>query len=124
MKTILSILICLCVGFANAQDADRDKDFSTEQSSFSNEDLLILNKVEIYPNPSVKYLIVEIKNSELYNVEFEMRSIIGNKLNVMAENIGADKYRFNVKRFAPGYYFIVIKDDNTQFKQAHKFLKK
>jgi hypothetical protein len=114
----------LCIGFAHAQDTDRGKVFSTEQSSFSNEDLLILNKVEIYPNPSVKYLIVEIKNSELYNVEFEMRSIIGNKLDVMAENIGDDKYRFNVKQFAPGYYFIVIKDDNTQFKQAHKFLKK
>ena len=114
----------MCFGFAQAQDADRDKVFSIEQSSFSNEDLQILNKVEIYPNPSVKYLIVEIKNSELLNVEFEMRSIIGNKLNIMAENIGDDKYRFNVKQFAPGYYFIVIKDDNTQFKQAHKFLKK
>lgn len=110
------------MSFANAQD--KDAVFSTEQNSFSNKDFQILNKVEIYPNPSVKYLIVEIKNSELLNVEFEMRSIIGNKLNVMAENIGTDKYRFNVKQFAPGYYFIVIKDDNTQFKQAHKFLKK
>jgi hypothetical protein len=120
----LSILLCLCISFAYAQVTDKAAVFSTEQNSFGNKDLQILNKVEIYPNPSVKYLIVEIKNSELYNVEFEMRSIIGNKLNVMPENIGNDKYRFNVKQFAPGYYFIVIKDDNSQFKQAHKFLKK
>jgi len=84
----------------------------------------ILNKVEIYPNPSVEFLIVEIKNSKLYSVQFEMRSIIGNKLNVIPENIGADKFRFNVKQFPPGYYFIVVKDDDSQFKEAHRFLKK
>lgn len=107
-----------------AQGNGSDNSFDSESNIFEDKSLEIVNKVEIYPNPSVEFLIVEIKQSELYHVEFEMRSIIGNKLNVIPENIGQDKYRFNVKQFPPGYYFIVVKDDNTLFKQAHKFLKK
>ena len=108
---------------AYAQDNSKAISFS-DSDPFGNNSLEMINKVEIYPNPSVEFLIVEIKNSELYDVEFEMRSIIGNKIIVVAENIGSDKFRFNVKQFPPGYYFIVVKDDNSQFKQAHKFLKK
>lgn len=123
-RTILSIFLYLSIAIAYAQNNDNNELFNADENAFNSEHLDIINEVEIYPNPSVKYIVVEIKNSELYDVEFELRSIIGNKLNVIPENIGQDKYRFNVKSFAPGYYFVVVKDDNTQFKQAHKFLKK
>ena len=119
-KTILSIFLSVCITLVYAQE----NGFSSDKSSSISEQFDKINTIEIYPNPSVKYLIVEIENSKLNNVEFEIRSIIGNKLNVIPESIGSDKYRFNVQQFAPGYYFLVIKDDNTQFKQAHKFLKK
>lgn len=96
----------------------------SDLTQFEINSLEVINKIETYPNPSVEFLIVEIKNSQLNNVEFELRSIIGNKLNVIPENIGFNKFRFNVKQIPPGYYFIVVKDDNSQFRKAHKILKK
>ena len=33
------------------------------------------NEIELYPNPTVDFLIVEIKNSEMKNVEFLIRSL-------------------------------------------------
>ncbi|MFY0652366.1 MAG: T9SS type A sorting domain-containing protein [Cyclobacteriaceae bacterium] len=119
--TILTLIFSACFLTASAQDSSN---VAVESPSFPSTSLEIENSVEIYPNPSVNFLIVEIKNSKLERVEFEMRSIIGNRVNVVPEEIGRDKYRINVKDFSTGYYFLVIKDEFTRFKEAHKFLKK
>lgn len=121
-KTILSVAFCL--GFLAAQAQDSTSNVALESPDFDNSLLEIKNQIEIYPNPSVNFLIIEIKNSALERVEFEMRSIIGNKVNVVPEEIGRDKFRINVKDFSTGYYFLVVKDEFTRFKEAHKFLKK
>ena len=68
--------------------------------------------------------MVNIRNSTLRDTSFELHSIIGNTIEVKAESIGNDKYRINVKNFNSGYYFVVVKDDFSQFKEAYKFLKK
>ncbi|WP_258103929.1 T9SS type A sorting domain-containing protein [Marinoscillum sp. MHG1-6] len=88
------------------------------------ESLDATNKIELYPNPAVDYLIVSIKNSTLQNTEFELHSIIGNEIKVKPEEIGAGKYRISIKDYATGYYFLVVKDEFLRFKQAYKFLKK
>jgi len=107
---------------ARAQDSSSST--SVESPEFPNSVIEIKNQIDIYPNPSVNFLVIEIKNSELERVEFEMRSIIGNKVNIIPEEIGRNKYRINVKHFSTGYYFLVVKDEFTRFKEAHKFLKK
>ena len=53
-----------------------------------------------------------------------MHSIIGNNVSIFPEEIGRDKFKIDVKQFATGYYFLVIKDDVNRFKEARKFLKK
>ena len=122
LKTILTFIICMTILAAKAQDSTMN--VTVESPDFNDAQLELTNEIEIYPNPSVNFLVVEIKNSDLDRVEFEMRSIIGNKVRITPEEIGRDKYRFNVEDFATGYYFLVVKDDFTRFKEAHKFLKK
>ena len=121
-KTIL--LLALAFGLFVARAQDSTSSTSVESPKFENSVVEIKNQIEIYPNPSVNFLVIEIKNSELERVEFEMRSIIGNKVHIVPEEIGRNKYRINVKDFSTGYYFLVVKDEFTRFKEAHKFLKK
>lgn len=83
-----------------------------------------INKIEIYPNPAVEFLIIQIQKSELQEIEFEMHSLIGNTIKIQPEEIGFDTYRINVKEFSTGYYFLVVKDEVTRYKKAFKFLKR
>lgn len=95
---------------------------STE-TNFRTESLNLDNKIELYPNPAVDFIVVEIKNSNLMNAEFELHSLIGNEIKIEAEDLGNDRYRIPVKNFATGYYFIVVKDEAARFKKAYRFLK-
>lgn len=93
------------------------------ESGLNVESLNPTNKVELYPNPAVEYLVIQIKNSTLENVRFELHSIIGNDLAIQPEDLGDGKFRIQVKDYASGYYFLVVKDELARFKQAYKFLK-
>lgn len=81
------------------------------------------NQIELYPNPAVDFLIVDISNSSINNVEFELHSMIGNKIRIEPEEIGNNRYRIPLKEFSTGYYFLVVKDEFSRFKKAYKFLK-
>lgn len=106
--------------FALGSYAQSGQDFST----FGDELLIQKNKVEIYPNPSVDYLNVQIKNSDLANTILIIHSIIGNKFEIEAENVGPDQYRLDVRNLPQGYYLLSIKDANTNFSKTFKFLKR
>ncbi|MEP0368869.1 MAG: T9SS type A sorting domain-containing protein [Cyclobacteriaceae bacterium] len=81
------------------------------------------NKIELYPNPAVEYVVVNIQQSTLENTEFELHSIIGNEIQIFPEELGNGKFKIPLKDFASGYYFLVVKDEVSRFKQAYKFLK-
>lgn len=93
------------------------------ESRLSNTSITDKNKIEVYPNPAVEYLTVQISNSELENVEFEMYSLIGNKIVIRPEQVGTDKYRIPVKDLSSGYYYVLVKDSKKRFEKALKFLK-
>ncbi|MFY0689402.1 MAG: T9SS type A sorting domain-containing protein [Cyclobacteriaceae bacterium] len=80
-------------------------------------------KVEVYPNPTISDIVVEIKNGQFMKPTFEVRNMIGNKMLVEPEHLGNNKYKFDLKDLASGYYFVVVKDDLTRFKKAYRFLK-
>ncbi|MFT6866062.1 MAG: hypothetical protein ACJA08_000889 [Cyclobacteriaceae bacterium] len=84
----------------------------------------VTNKIELYPNPAVDFVIVNIQHSTLTRTEFELHSIIGNEIKIDAEDLGNGKYKIQLKDFSSGYYFLVVKDEVARFKQAYKFLKK
>lgn len=119
-KLIIAAFALLLTVSATAQSGSG---VASAESDFYNQPLDINNRIEIYPNPAVDFIVVEISNSTLNNTEFELHSIIGNEVKIMPEELGNGKYRIPVKDFATGYYFLVIKDEVTRFKKAYKFLK-
>lgn len=80
-------------------------------------------KIDVYPNPAVDFLVIDVSHASLAKIEFELHSIIGNQMTIQVQELGGGKYRIPVKEFASGYYFLVVKDDGSRFKQAYKFLK-
>lgn len=77
--------------------------------------------ISIYPNPAVEYIIVEVDNA-LDNAQFELNSMIGNKIIVTPEDLGYGKFRISLKNFATGYYFLIVKNNGVST-AALKFLK-
>lgn len=80
-------------------------------------------QISIYPNPAVEFIMVQLDN-DFSNAEFELNSMIGNKLQIKPEEMGSGKYKIPVKDLATGYYFLIIKDEEKRFKKAYKFLKR
>lgn len=79
-------------------------------------------RISLYPNPAVEFVIIQIEG-DASNAEFELNSMIGNKLKIKPEEVGFGKFKINVKDLATGYYFLIIKDEERRFKKAFKFLK-
>ncbi|MEL7148029.1 MAG: T9SS type A sorting domain-containing protein [Bacteroidota bacterium] len=121
MKYTKLIILTLLLAFAGLTQVNA-QEISLE-NRLSNSSLSLKNKVEVYPNPAVEFLIVEIKNSDLQSVQFEMYSLIGNKVTIQPQEIAQDKYKISVKGFTSGYYFLRIKDEKNRFEKALKFLK-
>ncbi|MEP1034878.1 T9SS type A sorting domain-containing protein [Ekhidna sp.] len=80
-------------------------------------------KISIYPNPAVEFIVVQV-DGDFDNAEFELNSMIGNKLQIKPEEVGIGKYKIQVKDLATGYYFLIVKDEAKRFKKAYKFLKR
>jgi len=108
--------------FATFGQSQQENIVSAENDVFA-EAIEASNKLELYPNPAVDYLIIQINNSTLLNAEFELHSIIGNEIDIQTDDLGGGRYRIPVKELASGYYFIVIKDEISRYKKARKFLK-
>lgn len=94
------------------------------KSPFQNPSDQNIAQIELFPNPAVDFVVVQISNNELRNPEIELRSMIGNRVNVDIEKISTNKYRVPLKDFASGYYFLIVKDEYSRFKKAIKFLKR
>jgi len=115
---LLTISLALVLsGAVYAQDSS----MSAEKNPFAQN--LQENKIDIYPNPAVEYLIIQVSNSRLEKAQFEMHTLIGNQLSIQVEDLGNGKYRIPVENFSTGYYFLIVKDEATRFKRAFKFLK-
>lgn len=94
-----------------------------DMPSFENQEIKVRNLIEIYPNPTTDFIHVEIKESEFNSVGFEMYNIIGNTIKVSYEQVRKDLYKIPVKDLASGYYMLIVKDDETRYRKAFKFMK-
>ena len=124
MKFYLTILfsfsICAHILFPQDSPIGGNKN---ELPNLNKGSLQIETDVELYPNPAVEYLNIQLKNSQLKNVEFEMYNIIGNKLPFELDAVGSNIYKINIKDLHSGYYLIIIKDPITRYNKAFKFRK-
>ena len=92
--------------------------------AFENTSFELENRIEIYPNPAVDFVNIEIKESSLTNTQIVLHNIIGNKIEIIPEKIMDNKYRIDVKDLSPGYYLLSIKDPAVEFSKTYKFLKR
>jgi len=81
-------------------------------------------KVEVFPNPTTNYLTVDLSKLSLNDPKIEIRNIIGSKMVARTENLGLKKYRVDVQDYPPGYYLVLVRDDQKQFQQTVRFSKK
>ena len=114
------LLVIGFLAFTISSYAQSGQDFA----SFGDELLVQKNQVEIFPNPSVEYLNVHIKNSDLTKTTLIIHSIIGSKYELEVEKVGIDEYRLDVRDLPKGYYLLSIKDAPTDFSKTFKFLKR
>lgn len=97
---------------------------TAEYPSYASNDLKIENKIQIYPNPSVDFLKVNIEESSLVNPKIVVHSIIGSRLEVVSEKLSKDEFKVDVTNLPAGYYLLAVKDESTGFSQTYKFLKR
>ena len=109
----------LLPGIAAAQETGGDN--ASSQLALNDVPAPLANQIELYPNPVVTYLFIEIYNAEIEKPVFELHNIIGNTFQIEAEEVAPHKYRIHMETFTAGYYFLVVQDKATNFNQAHKF---
>ena len=86
---------------------------------------LQLDIIDIYPNPSIDHLMIQIntKNIPITDIHVEVHNIIGNSVFTKVEKISDNIYKINTKDLSQGYYFLFIKSNNIKIKKTIKFLK-
>ena len=110
---ILLVALTAQVGYAqvqpeNAISAERDLNES----------------VHIFPNPAVEYVHVKVDHLPASQITLSIHNILGNEMNIETEVVDEHELRVRVKEFATGYYFVAIKDADSNFRKSFKFLKR
>jgi hypothetical protein len=88
----------------------------------------------VYPNPAQDHIFVRLDliNSVFMaepKVEFEIRSLLGNSMPVLSEQVDSHTYRIATQDFPAGYYLLFVrcnecKGQAQSAKNVFKFLKK
>lgn len=114
-KTLLILFFCFFLGGLTMAQ-------SVENSRISSNTLE--SRVEMYPNPTVDFLTIQIINPAHINYEFAIYNVIGTPVMVDFEELEDRKYKFHVADLKEGYYILVVKDKSGRFVKTQKFLKK
>lgn len=128
IKNVFFLLLCFSLPLswslaqspATGQNLNKSKEFSF----FEDKVLEPRSDIKLFPNPAVEYLIVEIKDEQMTSVDFELNNIIGNVISLRSEKLEGNRYKFYVKDLSPGYYFLTVKDNDSGYKRAVRFVKK
>ena len=115
-KIALVIFAVVIAHFAVAQDHDAPV--------FSGNQVDTFKQIQLYPNPAVEYLIVRFSEPQAQTVKLTIHSIIGNPVEVDRENVDQHEIRIRVKDLPSGYYFLAVKNEQTNQRSSFKFLKR
>jgi len=115
MKKLFVLIFSLFLAFSvNAQNNSSFPTLTSNESRIT---------VELYPNPAVEYLNIQIEGTDA-EMSFHLHNIIGNEIKVNPEKVGDNKYRISVESLSPGYYLLMVKDPESKFTKTVKFLKR
>ncbi len=91
-------------------------------ASIQEPDLAII-KVKVFPNPTSDLVTVEIQDTKLSNVIFEVSDASGKILSYGKYAGIANKIGINTASWNNGIYFLNIKDMNSQLLGSYKIIK-
>ncbi|WP_296618711.1 T9SS type A sorting domain-containing protein [Marivirga sp.] len=121
MKILINILILTFFSF-NISIAESDKINSIGKKD-NVEIVRALKTAEVYPNPAEDYIYLKINDQKLSSdIQIEVMSIIGNKMNISSEKIKSGLYKINLTNIPSGHYYVMLTLDSE--KSLKKFLKK
>jgi Secretion system C-terminal sorting domain len=112
LNRILILVVCVAATLAVAQ----------EKAEPSKGDLS--KQVKVFPNPAVEFLTVKFETAQAAKSTAAIRNIIGNEMAVESEVVDEYEIRLKVKDLPTGFYFLLIRNENTGLKEAYKFLKR
>ena len=116
------ILTTALIGFA--QESNERDGYVGENNDLIQRSLELEQTIEVYPNPAVDFLNIDVKGEELVRVDFEVYDIIGNSIEVSPERLSNNKYRVPVSDLHSGYYMLIVKDPYSRYRQIFKFGKR
>lgn len=80
--------------------------------------------VQVFPNPAIDYLTVRMENPTIKKTRIVLLNVIGNELEFESEFIDENEIKIKVKDLPTGYYFLSVRDDQSNFRNTFKFLKR
>jgi hypothetical protein len=80
--------------------------------------------VHIFPNPAVEYVSIRLADVSVTKMKLVVMNILGNTMESETEVIDQHELRIKVKDLPAGYYFLALKDEETQYRGTFKFLKR
>ncbi len=121
---LLSIILLLTASIGFSQESKEGRGYVGENNNLTQRSLDLEQIVEIYPNPAIDFLNIDIKGEDLVQIEFEVYDIIGNSLKVSPEKLSNNKYRVPVGDLHSGYYMLIITDPYSRYRRIFKFGKR
>lgn len=121
---LFTILFVFVVKVGFAQDSNQQEGYVGENNELTQSPLDLKHSVEVYPNPAIDFLNIDVNAKDLVQVEFEVYDIIGNNIKVSPEKLTASKYRVPVSDLHSGYYMLIVRDPYSRYRQIFKFGKR
>lgn len=113
------LLFTASIGFA--QESKEVEGYVGENNDLSKRSLDLEQRVEVYPNPAIDFLNIDIKSEDLVQIQFEVYDIIGNTIQIAPEKLTQNKYRVPVRDLHSGYYMLIVRDPYSRYRQIFKF---
>ena len=118
MRAFLAILIITGAVFTGYSQSG----VASSESSFSSFEETV--QVDLYPNPATEQINIRVSDNSARKLVFQMHNIIGNKIQVQAEEVAPGHYRIRLEDLTPGYYLLSVREEGKSKNKVHKFLKR
>ncbi len=144
MKTAIQLSICFCLIFAQgkAQHDSMNNDFTETYAdieynydemafpdmeeetipAFKEITTTEISSISLYPNPAVKYLVLDFVTNTSGPVDLNIYDLHGRLMNTQSFNVlkGKHSYTFELNDFDAGSYLLNLESDT--FKETRLFL--
>ena len=116
-RLLLMVIGLSVTGLAHAQSRPDTQPAMSEEVN-------LVKSVHLFPNPATEFIDVKLEQLPASSVSLTVHNIIGNELQVETEVLEEDLIRVKVKDLASGYYLLAVKDEESNFRDTYKFLKR